>query len=675
MIKNLSLSKKLVGGFSITIIIATVLGITGWLGVRSVKEQMRVYADWGMVDMVMNEDVTQNFLCLASQFETYTRDRTESGLNGLHTAHKKVSDGVDAWKRLDLVVNTQELNNAAETTVGVLNDYRSDIQEYSDIITRTMTIEKEWEQLIDEWLAMLEETMETVIDPAKEQASARANIALMNKWGNIDMVMNEAVIANVLKLQTASHDFSASLSDDKWKRLQDAQKAVEEGLIEWTATLIGERKMQNAATSVERYLNEYEQKTKEYHELVTSTKNIEKHLRGQTEKVYVHLETVMENVIDPAKEHAVTQAEQDQKTAAAIAFTFTIIGIILGAILAFTITRSITRPINEVIRNLSSGSEQVASASEQLSSSSQQMSQGANEQASSLEEISSSLEEMASMTKQNAENAKTADTMSVNANESALKSQGAMTRMSDTILKIKRSSDETAKIIKTIDEIAMQTNLLALNAAVEAARAGEAGRGFAVVAEEVRNLAQRSAEAAKNTAAMLDEARQNSEQGVTVSGEVAESLESIIKSIQQVSSLVSEVSAASTEQSQGIDQVNTAVAQMDKVTQSNAANAEESASASEELSGQAQSLNVIVEDLIGVVKGTRNNSLSTDLNNIHNRASVGHYGIHTKVHPSRRISDVPSKTSGKANMVLADGREIDPEQVIPMGDNRELADF
>ncbi len=257
--------------------------------------------------------------------------------------------------------------------------------------------------------------------------------------------------------------------------------------------------------------------------------------------------------------------------------------------------------INRVIESLdtaltqvSEATEQVSSASQQISAGSQSLAQGANEQASSLEEVSSSLEEMSSMTKQNAENANQAKSLSAEANGNAATGTDAMARMTGSINKIKESSDQTAKIVKTIDEIAMQTNLLALNAAVEAARAGEAGRGFAVVAEEVRNLAQRSAQAAKNTADMISESVKNAEDGVQIADEVSKSFGAIAGSAKKVNDLIAEIAAASQEQAQGIDQVNTAVAQMDKVTQQNAANSEESASAAEELSSQAEELQSMV---------------------------------------------------------------------------------
>jgi methyl-accepting chemotaxis protein len=264
----------------------------------------------------------------------------------------------------------------------------------------------------------------------------------------------------------------------------------------------------------------------------------------------------------------------------------------------------ITGKLARFTETLGINSTQFISFSEQIATSSQSLAEGATEQAAGLEETSSSLEEMASMTKQNADNAQQANTLSADARKAADTGNESMGRMNTAILDIQKSSDETAKIIKVIDEIAFQTNLLALNAAVEAARAGEAGKGFAVVAEEVRNLAMRSAEAAKDTSAMIEESVKNSHNGVEIAGEVSKILEQIVEGIGKTTDLVGEIAAASQEQSQGIDQVNTAVNQMDKVTQSNAANAEESASASEELSAQAEQMNGIVEELSALVGGS-----------------------------------------------------------------------
>lgn len=270
---------------------------------------------------------------------------------------------------------------------------------------------------------------------------------------------------------------------------------------------------------------------------------------------------------------------------------------------AIWITKSITKPINKVIYNLTTGAKQLESASDQVSSSSQQLAEGATEQAASLEETAAMLEHMSTMTKENAEHARDANERSETVRSAADKSREAIARMSNVIGKIKSSSDQTAKILKTIDEIAFQTNLLALNAAVEAARAGEAGKGFAVVAEEVRNLAQRSAEAAKNTSILIEESQQNADNGVTVSNEVTEVLNKIITGVTDVGGLITQLSTSSEEQSKGIDQINSATADMDRATQGTAANAEESAAASEELSAQAKELNGVVTALQMIIEG------------------------------------------------------------------------
>jgi methyl-accepting chemotaxis protein len=250
--------------------------------------------------------------------------------------------------------------------------------------------------------------------------------------------------------------------------------------------------------------------------------------------------------------------------------------------------------LDQSLQQVAVGADQIASAAGQIGTGAQSLAQGTSEQASSLQEVSSSLQEMTAMTRQNSANAKEARGIAEATKTSAENGVGSMQRLSSAMDLIKKSSDDTAKIIKTIDEIAFQTNLLALNAAVEAARAGEAGKGFAVVAEEVRNLAMRSAEAAKNTADMIEGSVKNSENGVIINQEVMKNLEEINAHAKRVSEVMAEIAAASDQQSQGVGQVNTAMEQMNQLTQANAANSEESASASEELSAQAQEMRAMV---------------------------------------------------------------------------------
>jgi len=291
------------------------------------------------------------------------------------------------------------------------------------------------------------------------------------------------------------------------------------------------------------------------------------------------------------------------RTALWVSLGFAGIGILLGLFIAFVLDRSIAKPIKNFIEILNTSADKTLLSSNQVSSSSQSLAEGASEQASSLEETSSSLEEMSSITNQNAEDTRQAKKLADDANQSAEKGATAMTGMADAIGDIKKSSDETAKIIRVIDEIAFQTNLLALNAAVEAARAGEAGKGFAVVAEEVRNLAQRSAEAAKNTSNLLEQSQKSANNGVSVSESLMQTFKEITGNIGKATSLMSQIADASNEQAKGIDQISSAVAQMNEVTQQNASSAEESASASQEMASQAERLKGITRDLTSIVYG------------------------------------------------------------------------
>jgi len=286
---------------------------------------------------------------------------------------------------------------------------------------------------------------------------------------------------------------------------------------------------------------------------------------------------------------------------------FTIIGItlalagLLGAVLGWGIIRAVSRSLGLLSDALEDGATQTASASGQLSSSSQSLASGCSQQAASVAETSAALEEMSVMIRSTAENADKAKDYANQARGAAQSGAQTMAEMNTAMHAIEASSGEVAKIVKNIDEIAFQTNILALNAAVEAARAGEAGAGFAVVADEVRSLAQRSAAAAKETAEKIEAAIANSRRGSISCGKVGESLDEIVAKVTAADALVVEIATAAKEQAQGIQQVGLTMTQMDKVTQSNAANAEESATAAEELSAQARAMRESVQSLRALV--------------------------------------------------------------------------
>ena len=338
-------------------------------------------------------------------------------------------------------------------------------------------------------------------------------------------------------------------------------------------------------------------------------------------------------------------------------------GIVFGVLLMGSIDRAVTLPLKTAIENLSRASEQLASASEQVSSASQSLASGSTQQAASMEETSSSLEEMASMTKKNADHANQAKNLMDATKVIVNKVNTHISDLTAATDEIAKSSDETKKIIKTIDEIAFQTNLLALNAAVEAARAGEAGAGFAVVADEVRNLALRAAEAAKNTSALIENTIKNVKEGDRLTRSTHDVFKENVEVASRVSVLVEEIAAASKDQAEGIDQINNAVAEMDKVVQQNSANAEESASASEEMNAQAEQLKETVDVLIALVHGKHD--IPQKESRFSGAVESGKTGLNRSF-KKKELPVLPWKT--------AIHREILPEQVIPF-DEDDLKGF
>jgi methyl-accepting chemotaxis protein len=308
-----------------------------------------------------------------------------------------------------------------------------------------------------------------------------------------------------------------------------------------------------------------------------------------------------------------TQLEEEQSAAATVSSSRWIALVLISLTVAvgglvLLIVRTTSATLRRLADELGEGAAQTASAASQVSSSSQALAQGSSEQAASLQETSASSEEINSMARKNSENSHGAADLVTQSQQKFIETNQSLEQMVAAMGEIKSSSDKISKIIKTIDEIAFQTNILALNAAVEAARAGEAGMGFAVVADEVRNLAQRCAQAAKDTTALIEESIANANDGKTKVDQVAVAIRAITEESGKVKMLVEEVNLGSQEQVRGMDQIGKAISQMSEVTQTTAANAEESASAAEELNAQSESLKHIVARLNAMVGGSETGS-------------------------------------------------------------------
>jgi len=594
--QRMGIAGKLYAGFGAVVLIAVMTGVGGYYFLGQVNAEAHMEAVALELDLMAGETAaTMNEFLLYGIEDKARGEESVKKVNELLAEYKTDFEDI---KKLHLSAAEEEVLRDIERPIGEFTTVFTEVTEkFHEIETYKETLD----ELGQKVTTAIEEALHRHETELEEMEASGADLSEIIIQTELVKFLSQCEVAE-LKLSHAEVEF---LLDKKTDRI--AHMEHELGLFYGTLEAVKEL-VPLAATNKAEEAKDLAMVEAVHEEMVEFQREL---ARVVEDELIVAADAIkaaeLIQTVEAATELMASNAQHHMEAAKHEANTASVVliglCITLGSVLSFTIVRGITKPVNRIIADLTEGAEQVASASGQVSSASQSLAEGATEQAAGLEETSSSLEEMSSMTKQNADNAQQANTLASDASKAANNGGEAMGRMSAAIADIQKSSDETAKIIKVIDEIAFQTNLLALNAAVEAARAGEAGKGFAVVAEEVRNLAMRSAEAAKNTSSLIEESVKNSNNGVDIAGEVSKVLDEIVGSVSKTTDLVGEIAAASQEQAQGIDQVNTAVSQMDKVTQQNAANAEESASASEELSAQAESMNQAVQELVGLVGG------------------------------------------------------------------------
>jgi methyl-accepting chemotaxis protein len=672
MLKKLRLATKIVMGFAVVLVLLCIVAYVGYSGLAGVADRVDKADDVNrMVKYILAsrqqeknfimrggkeyvEKVSQNVADLRKQANETNKQQADDILTAAAKYEKAFARYVDLTDQQRAV--DEKMVKAARAVMEIANEMRQEQKSEYDALRKANALDSK----LDDKLGKADDA-NRIIKWALEVRQQEKNFILRGEKQYV-----ERVATGVGDIVNLAKDMKS-----RFVQAKNQEQADE---------------MVSAAQDYKAAFDEFVETRKE---------------QVKAEGEMVEAARAAQEVCDNARADQKTKMENEIATANRVMMIGTLVAIIVGSLLAFFITGTITKPFKDifkglktfsvfeledtgrkfrnVIDNLSEGSDQVASASAQVSSASQSLAEGAAEQAASLEEVSSSLEEMASMTKQNADNANQADNLMKEANQVVGKANDSMGELTKSMEEISQASQETSKIIKTIDEIAFQTNLLALNAAVEAARAGEAGAGFAVVADEVRNLAMRAAEAAKNTAGLIEGTVKKVTDGAEIVARTNEAFTDVAKSAEKVGELLGEIAAASNEQAQGIEEVNKAVAEMDKVTQQSAANAEESASASEEMNAQAEQMKGVVGDLTAIIGadgeqagGRQHIALGTTKMTGARHAGAG----------IRKALAAPAKKPGAKKVAVPkakpeirrDPAAVKPEEVIPMEED-DFKDF
>jgi methyl-accepting chemotaxis protein len=669
MFKNMSLGAKLIGSFLMLVVLMAMVGGVAFWGTGKLQEESAV-AQSRLQDASLAKQTSYWAIKQYQNQADYIINRDDSIIKDFEASAKNFEQSLtELASKMDTGeekewIKTLETSDAAFDSV------------FKDKVVPEITHQNE--NYIRQYDGKSDEYLGTVIE--------KADSIIGSVQGEVDAAMarsNDQELKERIKQLRAVGELK-TLAIQQYQNQADLIINQDLGLIaEFEATAAEmdsfiEASRQAVDTDTERqWLNDLEEANNQFREQFHNSvkpevaRIIENRITqydGESDKALSTVDDTINQIVaslNSESEKAMADFKATEAMVRITVMSLSIIAAILGIAMGLVLTRIITLPINKVIAGLNEGSDQISVASDQVSTASQQLAEGTSEQASALEESSSALEEMATMVKQNAGNAKQADNLMAEAKSVVEDANRSLMELTNAVIDITRNSEETGKIIKSIDEIAFQTNLLALNAAVEAARAGEAGKGFAVVAEEVRNLAQRAGEAARSTSTLIENTIKSVQTGSQVAGKTTEAFNKNTEMSGKVAHLIAEIAAASNEQAQGIDQVNIAVNQMDQVTQKNAANAEETASASEEMNSQAESLKTMISDLASVVGGAAASSSANtgaSLKSMTRKIAVSHNGNgngNGKMHKARAMA----------------ASSVNPARVIPFDEHDDFKEF
>jgi methyl-accepting chemotaxis protein len=580
----------------------------------SLKKKLFIFAG-GAVGMIM-------LICVIGALSFHGIEKNENFKAALNDTAKKVLESQLVEKSW-LQFHTDQLKQQFETCIADVetslkhidgvrvsseeNDQQSvsidqQVSEYKTIFNQTVATYRQHEALKIEMARPLQNSLDNLQLMSQIMDERQSELMIEGE----DLSMDELSLVNVirdcrivfLQLQNLQNQFLSTgdtLYIDQFKELSNGNVQMHMTSLVELSRNMSTQELASSSNEIKSSLNSFLSLIEQSLALA----QVETDLTGQLDTLGAGIIQAAEQFI--AEAESAIQAEKAR--AVWIMCTVVCVGVVFFVASSWWMVHSITRSISKIVMTIKAGTDQVTVASTEIATSSQSLAEGAARQAASLEETSSALEEMSSMTKQNAESAQQADQFMSSTNQIVHGTSDSMNRLIESMSDINKASEETAKIIKAIDEIAFQTNLLALNAAVEAARAGEAGKGFAVVAEEVRNLAMRSAEAADNTSVLIEDTTKKVHGGGDLATKANEAFGDVGESADKVGGLLSEIAGASKEQSLGIDQLNSSVATIDTITQQYVQEVQKFTDSSNTMSQQAQNMKQAVEQLDTLVGG------------------------------------------------------------------------
>jgi len=672
MLKSMTVGKKIASGFGIVLILLGIINAICFFGVGEiVKNAFNMIAGQKIISDVKQFEVEQlNWLSKVSEYMTsdfvevlyVEKDYRKSGFGvflygeGRENAEKIVPQLAPLFKQLE---------NPHKRIYDAANDIEQKMNKFNTNYMTTFFYSLEIAHL--SWVEKVAAVFFTLNNSTKNIKTLPVEIdykkSILGKWlygGDAKAFVNAyPVFSDVIEKMKLSQQnlHGAAKEIEAYLAVSDFDSAI--GLLS--------EKMNPASGEIAMHLQKMRNIVMDFQSAKMDAADI---YTDDIQKNIIQMQRIFHQFKDVVESNMITQDEL-LKSSGSLKSIITIIGIgavFFGFLIAFFIVKDLVSSLTSIAKNIDAGAGQVANAAGQLSSSSQILSEGAGEQAASLEETTSSLEELSSMTKQNADHAVEADNLMKESNHMVGKASDTMIQLTTSMNDISKASEETQKVVKTIDEIAFQTNLLALNAAVEAARAGDAGAGFAVVAEEVRNLALRSADAAKSTAELIDGTVNKVKDGSGLVERTSDAFADVKSGALKVGELVADIAAASDEQAKGVEQLNITMTNIDKITQQNAANAEESAASSEELSAQSQQMKSEVTKLLVKVAGNENKNAKKKKVSFTIKKAFGNKKI--KADLKRNMNNMLVNKAEKNNSK----NMITPESLIPLDDD-EFAEF